>query len=483
MSILRFVPHSFLALGLLLSAAGPAQSQTWQPLTHPAPFFASSPLLLTDGTVMVQQGNAWWKLTPDNLGSYVDGTWSKLAAMPDNYNPLYFASAVLPDGRVVVNGGEYNNGSQVETNMGAIYDPVANTWTALAGPAGWANIGDAQSVVLANGTYMLGNCCSSEAALLDATTLTWTVTGAGKADVDSEEGWTLLQDGTVLTVDVSNPHPDHSERYLPASGKWVSAGSTIVNLVNTSQFEIGPAMLRPDGTVFAAGATQFTSVYHPGVDGKTGTWVPGPDFPVIAGVGQLDSADGPSALLPDGNVLIATSPGVYFPPTYFFEFDGTNLNAEPATPNAPNIPSYAERLLVLPTGQVLSTDGSKQVEIYTSPGVPEAGWAPIIGSAPTTVTHGNTYPISGRQFNGLSQAVGYGDDYQAATNYPLVSITMQATGHVFFCRTHDHSTMSVAPKAKSATQFDVPANIELGAGDLVVIANGIPSKPVTVTIN
>ena len=45
--------------------------------------------------------------------------------------PLYFASAVLPDGRYIMNGGEYNNGADAWTKLGAIYDPVANVWTAV----------------------------------------------------------------------------------------------------------------------------------------------------------------------------------------------------------------------------------------------------------------------------------------------------------------------------------------------------------------
>ena len=32
----------------------------------------------------------------------------------------------------------------------ALYDPAHDTWTAITAPAGWANIGDAQSVDLAN---------------------------------------------------------------------------------------------------------------------------------------------------------------------------------------------------------------------------------------------------------------------------------------------------------------------------------------------
>jgi hypothetical protein len=34
--------------------------------------------------------------------------------------------------------------------------------------------------------------------------------------------------------------------------------------------------------------------------------------------------------------------------------------------------------------------------------------------------------------------ITYGDDPQAAANYPLVRITNNRTGHVFYSRTHDH---------------------------------------------
>jgi len=91
--------------------------------------------------------------------------------------------------------------------------------------------------------------------------------------------------------------------------------------------------------------------------------------------------------------------------------------------------------------------------------------------------------ITGTQFNGLSQAVGFGDDYQGATNYPLVRITNAETGHVYYCRTHNHSTMAVATGTTSvSTQFDVPPSIETGKSTLVVVANGIPSKPWSLTI-
>ena len=121
--------------------------------------------------------------------------------------------------------------------------------------------------------------------------------------------------------------------------------------------------------------------------------------------------------------------------------------------------------------------------LYEESGSANPAWAPTISNAPTSVTRGSTYAISGTQFNGLSQAQGFGDEYQTATNYPVIRITNGATGHVFYAHTHDHSTMAVATGAATvSTNFDVAAATETGASTLVVVANGIASAPVSVTV-
>ena len=66
------------------------------------------------------------RLSPNISGSYLNGRSPKLAPLPDGYAPLYFASAVLPDGRVIIERGIYINGQEVRTNLGAIYDPLSN---------------------------------------------------------------------------------------------------------------------------------------------------------------------------------------------------------------------------------------------------------------------------------------------------------------------------------------------------------------------
>ena len=310
-------------------------------------------------------------------------------------------------------------------------------------------IGDAQGTVLFDGTYMQSNCCSKDEALLDPVNLTWTPTGSGKFDIHDEEGWTLLPNKKVLTVDAYvgqyDPTGMNFELYEPASGKWTSpGGGTGVQLWDSAadcggrrfaSFEVGPAILRPDGSVFYTGANAcgaaHTAIYK-------GSWKAGPDFPDDLGI-----ADGPAALEPNGKVLMMTSPLIFNTPSTFFEWDGNSLSVAPPAPNASNDSSYYGNMLILPTGQILFTDFFF-VSVYNPTGTYSSAWQPSIQKAPSTVTPGGSYLISGHLFNGMSQGAAYGDDAQSATNYPIVRITNNATGHVFYSRTHDHSSMAVA---------------------------------------
>lgn len=466
----------------LLALSSLSLAQTLHSLLHQPPNGAGVGFLLTDGTVMFQ-GNGlsdWWKLIPDKTGSYVNGTWTQLASLPAGYVPDAFSSAVLADGRVLIVGGEYNNGNFALTNLGAIYDPKANTWTSVAPPTGWKNIGDSPSAVLPNGKFLIGNKLTRQMRLLDPATMKWsTVAPKGKSDFNAEEGWTLLPDGSILTFDVKNA--PNSERYFPTLKKWQTAGSTIVDLHSPSPFgclpyppsnkcyfppgEVGPAILRPDGTVFATGSQSstgagagHTAIYNP----ATNAWTVGPDFP-----NGDNAGDSFATLLPNGNVLVLGNSST------LYEFDGTKLKATVVAAGA---------MLTLPTGEVIIAGGS--VETYTTKGTYSPSWAPTITTAPTSVTRGSTYQISGTQFNGLSQAAAFGDEYETNTNYPLVRITNHASGHVIYARTHDHSTMGVATgSATVSTNFDVPAAAETGASSLEVVANGIPSTKVNVTVN
>src|SRR5216684_941875 len=287
---------------------------TWQPLTNQPPFQACTMLLLTDGSVFVNgyQSTQNWKLVPDSDGSYVNGTWVRLADMLTTR--LYYASAVLADGRVFVAGGEYST-SGGDTKDVEIYDPVWNTWKTINAPPGWNNIGDAPCCMLADGRVLLGSIFTTETSIFDPATDTFSA-GPNKADTSSEETWTLLPDGTVLVVECNN-HPQ-AEKYVPSSNTWVSAGTVPADLVQASSIEIGPTLVLPDGTAFCVGATGTTDIYTPPANpSQPGTWTQGPTFPAD-GTGQpREAKDTPGVLLPNGRVLVTVGPGV----------DGFNVGA------------------------------------------------------------------------------------------------------------------------------------------------------------
>ena len=471
-------------------------------------------LLLTDGSVMMQSiddTGVFYDLVPAADGGYINGTWRVLASPPSGYAPYSGSQAVLADGRVLFVGGEYNQNQYSEfapsglTNMSAIYDPVADRWTMIAPPPGVAYIGDSPSAVLPDGSFIFGAKLGRDMWRLDPVSLTWTsVPAAGKADDFAEEGWTLLPDGELFTIDVGNP--PHAEHYDPAAGQWYGDGSTPTALTSPSDTpggltygpapaqvvggvsygpgpvgiyfppgEIGPALLLPDGKVFATGAATsgspaHTALYTPGpTPADPGGFTVGPDF--AAGD---DAADASAALLPSGHVLIAATSG------QFYEYDGTAMPVTGVLPNNGGNTFYF--VLPLPNGQTLVTGGVTQ--IYRGAGSANPAWAPAVTAAPASVTRGSTYPISGTQFNGLSQAADVGDELNAATNYPLVRITNTASGHVVYARTHGHSSMGVATGSTIvSTSFDVPSVTETGASSLAVVANGIASAPVSVTVN
>jgi hypothetical protein len=460
-------------------------------------------LLLTDGTVLchdepnttsppVSGSKRWWKLTPDSFGSYRDGTWSQLADGPNS--PLYFACSVLRDGRVFIAGGEYDGtNAQVELLAAEIYDPVANTWKTIGTPAGWSQIGDAPSAVLPDGRVLLGDINGNRIAIYDPAANTWTA-GPTKDDTRcAEETWVLLPDQTVLALECDRQ--PRTEKYVMAANVWVTAGNTPVTLIDTASDEVGSAIALPDGRAFCIGATNHTALYTPPpIANQPGTWAAGPDFPVVVQGRVTGAKDAPACLLPNGRVLCIVAP--YDPkaaqttsvawgyPLYFYEYDpATNTLTQVSSPSNGSANPYSSRLMLLPNGEVLHTNGSTSVAIYTSDGAPDPAWKPTITSVLTALHPGQTYVLLGRQINGLSQAVIYGDEGAMATNYPIVQLTSTSNGTVIYCRTHDHSTMGIQTGAAiHTTNFSVPASAPLGSYCLRVIANGIASDCVSVTV-
>jgi hypothetical protein len=445
---------------------------TWSQLANPAPDVITTMLLLSDGTVMAhasieeQLGQSWYRLTPDASGSYVNGTWSPLASM--QYQRIYYPSQVLQDGRVFVAGGEYGNGQ----NTGEVYDPVADAWTPT--PDGLlGDIGDVPSEILPDGRILVGNRFSARTTIYDPASNTWTP-AATKADPSSEESWLQLADRTILNVEVRNR--PNAEKYLPLEDQWVSAGVLPVNLVQQS--EIGAGLRLPDGRAFFLGASGKTALYTPPADPHDpGTWSAGADIP-----NNLGTWDAPAAVLPNGKVLCAVSPRSYDGPTNFYEYDpaGDSFAAVDGSPVFSGA-AWESRMLVLPSGEVIWSNGTRTLYVYTPDGAPDPSWQPVISDIQDNGD--GSFVLTGTQLNGISEGAAYGDDAEMSSNYPIVRL-IDGNGTTYYARAFNWSSTGVATgDTPVSTDFTLPDGLAPGDYSLSVVANGIASDSVVFTVS
>lgn len=485
---------------------------TWAPLTNqiPDPLGAQTSMVLSDGTIMVMGGqdsisNTWYALKPNANGSYINGTWTKLANM--NVGRLFSPAAMLPDGRVFVVGGEYSTPFDF-TNTAEIYDPVKNTWKLVASvpspptqvgsnppPTARSQFGDDPIEVLPNGNVLAGYFNDPRTFIYNPTTNTWTTNNTAatrklRGDPSDEESWVKLPDGSILSYDIFSSiftGISTAQRYIPSQNKWIDAGTItdgtgqpVVLSDPSVGFELGPAILLPDGRVFQLGGTGNTAFYN----SSTNTWTLGPNIP-----NGLVATDNPAAMLPNGHVLFAASPfatdsqgNFTFPePTTVFEFDpiaNTFTDVTPANFSLDQENAFATTMLVLPTGQIMMTNFTQQIMVYTPDGAPQASWAPTIQSIQRS---GTTFTLTGTQLNGLSEGAAYGDDWEMSSNYPLVRLTNAVTGQISYARTSNWSSTGVQTgNLPVTTNFTLPAGLAPGSYLVSAVANGIASTPLLV---
>jgi uncharacterized repeat protein (TIGR01451 family) len=460
---------------------------TWTALAHVAPTPTSNVgtmELLSDGTVLASAANlytsnAWFKLTPDATGSYVNGTWSQAAG--DSLITDFDATNVLQDGRVFVLGGEYNasGANRVWNNTGEIYNPITNTWTNI--PNFPEPTFGGPTMLLPNGTVLAGSMNGPQTYIYDPVANAWSP-GPTKLYNDSSwyETWTKLPDGSVLSYDLNDsfgPGSTEAQRLDLSTMSWVDAGTVPVALQAGTRPRIGPAVLLPDGQVFQVGADSNSALYDP----STNTWTAGPVIP-----GGLGGNEAAAAMLPNGHVLFAASatPPGYGGPTHIFEFDPNDSSLTDVTPSAVDLskqPSWVTRMLVLPTGQALFTYGSNQLYVYTPAGAPQAAWQPTISSV---ANNGDgTFTLTGTQLNGLSAGASCGFAAEMDSNYPLVELqATDGSGHEYFAQTFNWSSTGVATGSTPvSTEFATAAFMPYGTYNLTVVANGIASAPISFT--
>ncbi|MDC8016197.1 PKD domain-containing protein [Tahibacter soli] len=199
---------------------------------------------LQDGKVLVIDG------TNSQVFDPATGVFTVAIAM--NTTRSRGAAALLPDGRVLLAGGQ--NNANVVLTTADIWDPATNTWSATGAMATARH--SATATRLADGRILIaggsnGSSKQAGAEVFDPATQTFSSTGAL---LTARAGHTAvaLTDGSVLVAGgYTNASVTSSlERWYPATGTWADAGS-----LAASRTRMFTATLLNNGNVLFAGGS------------------------------------------------------------------------------------------------------------------------------------------------------------------------------------------------------------------------------------
>ncbi|MBJ6723240.1 kelch repeat-containing protein [Geomesophilobacter sediminis] len=190
--------------------------------------------LLQDGRVLVAGGTD--TLSTSATAEIYDpatGTWTQTGSL--NYKRYYHTATLLHDGRVLVAGGQTGDQSTwsavLDVRASAeIYDPATGKWT-QTGSLNYdrseytATLLQDGKVLVAGGDGDNGWAVRASAEIYDPATGKWTQTGSLNNQCLGHTA-TLLLNGKVLVSGAADADTDGSaEIYDPATGTWTLTGS------------------------------------------------------------------------------------------------------------------------------------------------------------------------------------------------------------------------------------------------------------------
>jgi hypothetical protein len=296
--------------------------------TLSSPRFAQMAVTLGDSALVAGGCDVSGCTASVELWVAASNAWSEQAALPA---PRGFGTAtLLADGRVLVVGGCADPLCATVLDDAAVYDPVANTWTA-AGTLSSPRAGHS-ATLLSDGTVLVaGGCVDAACMTVLSSADIWTASaaagdaGQGGADAGEAAGSfaaapsmagarhhhtaTLLATGEVLMAGGANASGatlPTSEVYLPLARQWIGTSAMLMSRA----FHIG-ALLK-DGRVLVAGGCNpatcisFAEIFSPA------TLPADSDAGVDAGV-EMEDSGGEAGAVDAGRELLATSP---HPPLY-----------------------------------------------------------------------------------------------------------------------------------------------------------------------
>jgi Kelch motif len=239
--------------------------------------------LLQEGRVLIAGGHSFVpaerRARLISSAELYDPSTGAFTATGDLTTPRAFHTAtLLPDGRVLITGGQDDQPPYQSVATAELYDPSTGTFTAT-GPMVAARryhsavlLGSGKVLIISGAEYRgNGGTIDLRAELYDPTSGTFAATGT-PVSINPTTGddyiyptATLLQDGRVLVTWTSSL----AELYDPRAGTFSPTGRMIAG----REYEGGTQTLLANGTVLVAGGSAFGAIDSAEVyDPSTGTF-------------------------------------------------------------------------------------------------------------------------------------------------------------------------------------------------------------------
>ncbi|MBV9745191.1 MAG: hypothetical protein JO099_15630 [Acidobacteriia bacterium] len=436
-------------------------------------------VLLTDGNVLVGDlttGNTHFYNPTMNIWTQSGTKNYKDANDEEGWSWISAGAFVTYDiFQSIGTAGMTNGGMYAER-----YDLATGTWSSISPSDGSANGSIPQlssqslgaelgpQTFLPNGKLLIIGA-TQNSALYDPSTNTWS---AGPQTMGSLNGIAspfgsddapsgLLPNGHVIFAADAGPSA------VKSSGNITTGSPIITNIPSTATFQVGWSV---SGNGIPSGSS-ITSV----------------DSPTQVHINKAATA------------TIANDPitwgGTFSIPTQLFDYNPTTNTTSPIAPVPPDqptlnqLPAFVSHMLVLPTGQLLYSDGTSQFNgatfvtqlyIYDAGGAPNPLQRPVINNFSFTGT-AKVFTLTGQRLNGKSQGAFYGDDSEMDENFPVVRLT-NAAGVVLYCKTTNWSATGIDGTGAQTVTVTLNPLIAPGNYSMVVSGAGISSYPVGVSI-
>jgi hypothetical protein len=463
--VTSFLLAVFLALPAIAQTGGtfrPAGNMT-------TPRFLHTSTLLADGRVLIAGGQrveagtfpSFFKtLTSAELYDPSTGTFTPTGDMLTPRTAYSGTFTLLPDGKVLVTGGEGIDGNVVAT--AELYDPITGQFTltgnmTMPRSGHTATLLNSGKVLIAGGWFRTDFLTSAE--LYDPLTGAFTATGSmNRPWADTA---TLLPNGQVLITrgnpDGPPPFVSSAELYDPATGMFTSAGYTNAN-------HTGPtAVLLTSGKVLVAGgdvgdgdgSSRIAELFNPNTGGF--------DFTGLLIHGREQST---TTLLRDGTVLFTGGHDAVPASSSGYDHIAYSELYDPVTGMFGNTGSMATgRELhagtLLNDGTVLITGGDEFWPTWLGGAGGRDSATSILASAEiyTPAVLVRAFIVTALQFDRTNAAIGssYSANVSGSNLTPETFFDMR-----FFSPGSNETAVALNWQTGTAASHDIPAGIALG---------------------